>query len=248
MKNHKIVVAYDGFDFHGWQRQPDRETIQGAIENTLAGIAGKRVPIIGSGRTDAGVHAAGQVVSFNADLTLDIATLLRALNAGLPWSIRILSVHEVPLEFQARKSALSKVYQYRIFNQSNISPFLLRYTLFHPFPLDVEAMKEAALLFQRQADFSAFSSNKHLNPLRWIKRSRVRQKGNEIIYTVEADGFLRYMVRTMAGALLEIGKGKLRSEMIEELFQKKKRSLKIPTAPAHGLCLLKVNYPPEFCP
>lgn len=248
MKNYKIVISYDGFDFHGWQRQPDKKTIQGEIEKALAEITGKKVPIIGSGRTDAGVHAAGQVACFKADLTLDKATLLRALNACLPWSIRILSIDEVPFEFHARKSTLSKVYCYRIFNQNNISPFLLRYTLFYPYSLKVEAMKEAAILFQRKADFSAFSSNKHLNPIRNVKRSRIMQKGSEIIYTVEADGFLRYMARTMVGALLEIGKGKIQPNLIEELFHKKKRSVKIPTVPAHGLCLVKVNYPQEFCP
>ncbi len=242
MQNYKCTLSYDGTDFHGWQRQPDKRTVQGILEECLAKLAQNKIHVAGAGRTDAGVHAQGQVASFKARLGLDDEELFRALNAILPQDIRVVSLTKIDADFHARKSARSKVYQYRICNSPLISPFLIRYVLHWPSPLNISLMKEAASLFIREADFTAFSSNRLLDPVRKVSRSEINQKGNEIIYTVEASGFLRYMVRTMVGTLLEIGKGKMPPQQIDEIFRKKKRSLASPTAPAKGLCLIRVDY------
>jgi tRNA pseudouridine38-40 synthase len=238
----RLTLAYDGTDFCGWQRQPRTRTVQGEVERALLKLSGRRISIVGAGRTDAGVHASGQVASFRADLKLGDAELLRALNALLPGDVRVNSVRTVPAGFQARKSARSKVYRYRIYNGPRVSPFLFRYALHWPGPLDIAGMSEAALLFRRRADFTPFSSNRLLRPVRRVVRSELKKKGAEITYTIEADGFLRYMVRTIVGTLLEVGRGKLEPRAIEDLFAEKKRSLSSPTAPAKGLCLVKVVY------
>ncbi len=242
MKNYKLILSYDGTDFHGWQRQPKKRTVQGTLEDSLAQITQKKINITGAGRTDAGVHAQAQVANFKASLSLEDDELFRALNSLLPRDVRVTSLERTDLDFHARKMAKSKIYQYRIVNSTNISPFIMRYVLHWPSPLKVQRMREAAPLFIREADFTSFSSNRLLDPVRKVTRSELHKKGNEIIYTVEANGFLRYMVRTMAGTLLEVGKGKLLPEQIEALFRKKERSLASPTAPAKGLCLIKVNY------
>ncbi len=242
MKNYKLILSYDGTDFHGWQRQPKKRTVQGTLEDSLTQITQKKINITGAGRTDAGVHAQAQVANFKASLSLEDDELFRALNSLLPQDVRVTSLKRTDLDFHARKMAKSKIYQYRIVNSTNISPFIMRYVLHWPSPLKVQRMREAAPLFIREADFTSFSSNRLLDPVRKVTRSELHKKGNEIIYTVEANGFLRYMVRTMAGTLLEVGKGKLLPEQMEALFRKKERSLASPTAPAKGLCLIKVNY------
>jgi len=242
MINYKIVIAYDGTDFCGWQRQPDSRTVQGEIEAALARIAGKRIAVTGAGRTDAGVHARGQAANFRADFRMDRRELERALNAILPDEIRIVSLRRVSDEFHARKAARSKIYQYRIRNAPVVSPFDFRYVLHWPGPLDADSMAWAAGLFVREADFSAFSSNRLLLPVRRIVRSEVRRRGREIVYTVEANGFLRYMVRTIIGTLLEVGRGRMEPLQVEEIFRLNERRLAGPTAPAKGLCLVKVKY------
>jgi tRNA pseudouridine38-40 synthase len=242
MRVTKLVLSYDGTDFHGWQRQPDGRTVQGVLEDALARLGGMRIPVTGAGRTDAGVHAEGQAASFQAELPLRKDGLRRALNALLPDDVRVISAAPAPGGFDARKSARSKVYRYRIFNGPRISPFLFRYALHWTGPLDFERMAEAAGMFERKADFTAFSSNRLLHPVRRVSRSRLRKKGSEIIYTIEADGFLRYMVRTIVGTILEAGRGRLEPRAIEGLFAGKKRTLNSPTAPAKGLCLVKVIY------
>jgi tRNA pseudouridine38-40 synthase len=242
MKNYKLILSYDGTDFHGWQRQPRKRTVQGTLEDSLTQITQKKINITGAGRTDAGVHAQAQVANFKASLSMEEDVLFRALNSVLPQDVRVISLERTDLDFHARKMAKSKIYQYRIVNSTNISPFIMRYVLHWPSALKVQPMREAAPLFIREADFTSFSSNRLLDPVRKVTRSELHKKRNEIIYTVEANGFLRYMVRTMAGTLLEVGKGKLLPEQIEALFRKKERSLASPTAPAKGLCLIKVNY------
>jgi len=238
----RLTVGYDGTDFCGWQRQPGDRTVQGDVEDALAKLAGKRVSVVGAGRTDAGVHAQGQVASFRSELRLEDDELRRALNALLPEDVRVSSVRTAPAGFDARKSARSKVYRYRIYNASQVSPFLFRYVLHWPGRLDFERMAEAARLFKRRADFTAFSSNRLLHPVRLVLRSELKKKGREITYTIEADGFLRYMVRTIVGTLLEVGRGKIEPREVEDLFARRKRSLASPTAPAKGLCLVKVIY------
>lgn len=242
MQNYKITLSYDGTEFHGWQRQPDKKTIQGTLEDTLAKITQKKINVTGAGRTDAGVHARAQVANFKANLRMDDDELLRALNSLLPQDIRISSLVKTAPDFHARIMARSKIYQYRILHSPKISPFIVRYVLHWPSALNVNLMRRAAPLFIREADFTVFSSNRLLDPIRTVTRSEIKKTGDEIIYTVEANGFLRYMVRAIVGTLLEAGKGKLSPEQIEDLFRKNKRSLASPTAPAKGLCLIKVNY------
>jgi len=242
MQNYKIIVAYDGTDFKGWQRQPDEPTIQGALEDAIFMITRKKVVVHGAGRTDAGVHALGQVASFRVAARLRDEELFRALNAVLPWDIRILTLDKAAAVFHARKSAKSKIYQYRIIRAPRISPFDFRYSLHWPYPLNLRAMRGAAPLFVRRADFTAFSSNRERNPVRFVRRSEVRKKGDELVYTIEAEGFLRYMVRTIVGTLLEVGRRRIAPEEVEEIFRRKDRRLAGPTAPAKGLCLVRVDY------
>jgi len=242
VKNFKITVCYDGTDYHGWQIQPRKKTIQGVIEDALYLFKSKKIKLIGAGRTDAGVHAAAQVAHFKADLHYSENELLRALNGNLPSDIRIIKVETTNEDFHARKQARSKIYQYRICNTPEITPFETRYTLFHPAPLDIRKMQEAASLFIRKDDFTSFSSNRLRHPIKNVTRSEIKKQGKMILYTVEADGFLIYMARTMAGALLAAGRGKISLDRIDQLFKEKKRSPLTPTAPARGLCLLKVSY------
>lgn len=242
------MVSYDGTDYHGWQRQPGKRTIQGEIEKALTSLSGEKIPLVGAGRTDSGVHAYGQTAHFKSQISLHPKEMIRALNSRLPFDIRVTEIQRMNPEFHARKSALSKVYSYRIFNSPYITPFVVRYVYHWRTPLQIQAMKKASQMFVRKADFSPFSSNQRLYPVRRVLRSVIRKKGPEIIYTVEAEGFLRYMVRTMVGTLLEIGKGKISPDIIEEIFRSKNRSPNSPTAPAHGLCLMRINYPPQIFP
>jgi tRNA pseudouridine38-40 synthase len=242
MQSYKIVLAYDGTDFRGWQRQPEERTVQGALEDAVYKITRKRVAVHGAGRTDAGVHARGQVAHFGVATRLRDEDLFRALNAVLAWDIRILGLERAAPGFHARKSAKAKVYEYRIVHAPQVGPFDFRYALHWPYPLNLRAMRAAAPLFVRKADFTAFSSNRERGPVRTIRRSEIRKSGDEVIYTVEANGFLRYMVRTIVGTLLEVGRRKFTPDDVEEIFRRKDRTLAGPTAPAKGLCLVRVDY------
>jgi tRNA pseudouridine38-40 synthase len=242
MRNYLIVLSYDGMDYHGWQRQPEKRTIQGMLEEAVGRLAGADAKIIGAGRTDAGVHAMGQAASFKAALKLTDGELLKALNAILPDDIRIGELRRVPASFHALRDAKGKVYRYRICLARQISPFDLRYALHWPYPLNVGRMRRAAGAFVREADFSVFSSNRERYPIRKVVRSELRRRGDELIYTIEAGGFLRYMVRAIVGTLLEVGRGRLAPEAIDGLFEGKTRTLASPTAPARGLCLERVIY------
>lgn len=244
MPTYKLVISYDGTDFHGWQRQKEARTVQGVIEGALEQITGQKISLTGAGRTDAGVHARGQVAHFRANLSLERKDLWRALNAVLPWDVRVVSLREVPDYFHARRSAFSKIYEYRLVNSNHISPFLFRYVLPWPYPLDFEKMSKAAQLFVREADFSAFSADPTRNPVRRIYHSELRKRGSLIIYRVEADGFLRYMVRSIVGTLLEVGRGRLNLEEIENFFEPHHPQAG-PVAPAKGLCLVRVLYEPR---
>jgi tRNA pseudouridine38-40 synthase len=246
--SYKLRLSYDGTNYHGWQRQPDRRTVQGALEDAIFKVTRQRVSVSGAGRTDSGVHALEQVAGFRLIPTMGNREFFKALNAVLPRDIRINSLSKAPAGFHPRRSARSKVYEYRILNAPRVDPFRLRYVLHWPHRLDLRAMRKAAALFEREADFSAFSSNRELHPVRTVLRSRLLRRGDEIVYTIKADGFLRYMVRTIVGTLLEVGRGKIPPEKVEELFREKGRTLHSPTAPAQGLCLMKVSYGPRTRP
>ncbi len=244
MKNYKIVLGYDGTDFRGWQRQPDGRTVQGVLEEALRKITGKRTVVHGAGRTDAGVHALGQTAGFRGAFRLSDEVLLRALNAVLPEDVRVFSLVEAPPDFHARKSARSKLYRYRIDCSPQPSPLDRRFVLHWPYPLKTGRMRRAARLFARTADFTALSSNRDRSPIRTVTRSELRRSGTELVYTIEAAGFLRYMVRTIVGTLLEVGRGRIAPEQVEEIFRLKDRSLAGPTAPAKGLTLVRIDYGP----
>jgi tRNA pseudouridine38-40 synthase len=242
MKNYKLVLGYDGTDFRGWQRQPEGRTVQGSLEEAVRRITGKKVVVHGAGRTDAGVHALGQVAGFRGAFKLSDEVLLRALNAVLPEDVRIFSLEEAPPGFHARKSARSKIYRYRISLAPQASPLDRRFVLHWPYPLQVGRMREAARLFVRKADFTAFSSNRDRFPVRTVTRSELRRSGDELVYTIESAGFLRYMVRTIVGTLLEVGRGRLAPAAIEDVFRRKDRSLAGATAAAKGLTLVRIDY------
>lgn len=242
MTNYKIVLCYDGTDYFGWQRQPRMKTIQGTLEDALARLAGAAVDVAGAGRTDAGVHALGQTASFKADFKLGDPELFKALNANLPPDIRILALERVPAGFHARRDARGKIYEYRIVTAKAISPFDIRYALHWPYPLNLPNMRKTAAAFVREGDFSGFSSNRELHPVRKVLRAELHKRGSELRFTIEASGFLRYMVRTIVGTLLEAGRGRIGPADVEAVFRTKARTLANPTAPAKGLCLLKVLY------
>lgn len=242
MKNYRLVVAYDGTAFNGWQRQPGGRTVQGALEEAVRRITGKKTVVHGAGRTDAGVHALGQVASFKGAFKLTDKVLERALNAVLPADVRVLSLAKAPDGFHARKSARAKIYRYRIAHTPQPNPLDRNFVLHWPYPLRLGRMRRAARLFVRTADFTAFSSNRDRFPVRTVTRSELRRHGGEIVYTIEAAGFLRYMVRTIVGTLLEVGRGRLEPEGIEEIFRRRDRSLAGPTAAAKGLTLVRVDY------
>jgi len=187
--NFKLIISYDGTAYHGWQRQPGKVTIQGLIEDALRRLTGRSISLQAAGRTDAGVHALGQVANFRAACQLTEADLLRALNALLPPEIRITSVCQMAQDFQARKSARSKVYRYRINTSPVLSPFDYRYVFHYPYPLNKEAMIRAARLFEREDDFTAFSSGYYQYPVRQVYHSVLEEAGQELIFRLKLTAF-----------------------------------------------------------
>ncbi len=250
MRNIKMTVAYDGSDFSGWQIQPGKPTIQGALADIARKLTQEKVFIQGAGRTDAGVHALGQTINFKTNSALLPLEFQRAFNALLPASIRVLGAEEVERDFHARWSALAKTYRYRIARERIISPFEWRYVLHYPYPLDEDAMLQAARLFEGQHDFASFAASTgsgeedaDRTTLREVYSAELVRQGGELIFTVRGKSFLRYMVRKMAGTLLEVGRGKLSPPFIRELYELKDRSRSGPTVPPQGLCLVSVEYP-----
>ena len=218
MRHFKLTIAYDGTDFHGWQIQANKPTVQGEIVAVLRRVTQENVQLPGAGRTDAGVHALGQVASFRTQSALSPAEFQRALNALLPPAIRIVAAEETGPDFSARWSARGKVYRYRLYRGKVVPPMLWRYVLHYPFPLDEDAMKEAAAKFVGVHDFSSFAAStgsedddKERNMEREIYSAELRrtEDGEELWFTVHGRSFLRYMVRKMVGTLLEVGRGKL---------------------------------------
>ncbi len=250
MRNLKVVLTYDGTDFCGWQVQPDFASIQGVLSSAIGRVTGENVLPQGSGRTDAGVHALAQVVSFSTESPIPPENLRKALNDVLPDSIRVLHVTEESADFHARKSARAKTYRYRIYRGATCSPFLARYVWHYPYPLDGDAMKQAAVLVVGEHDFTSFAA---VNPerlredgsvsnVRRIFDSTWEQQGEELIYAVRGNGFLHHMVRNLVGTFLLIGKGTLQPEDMRRILQARNRSAAAATAPASGLYLVSVEY------
>jgi tRNA pseudouridine38-40 synthase len=255
MRNIKLVLAYDGTDFCGWQVQPDAPSIQGTLASAIGRITGEKVLPQGSGRTDAGVHALGQIASFQTESVIPAANLVIALNDILPASIRILKATEAARDFHPRKSARVKTYRYRIHRESICPPFLAKYVWHYPYPLNLIAMSEAAPLIEGEHDFTSFAavdperSNqnddnqpKKQTNIRTIFSSRWREEAGEFIYEVRGNGFLHHMVRNLVGTFLLVGKGTLKPLNMTRILQAKNRSAAGATAPANGLYLVNVEY------
>jgi tRNA pseudouridine38-40 synthase len=236
----RITVAYDGTDFHGWQVQPELPTIQGALEAIVSEIEGKPVHVAGSGRTDTGVHALGQVAAFTLDNPIPPDNLRRAINRMLPSAIRVLDAAEAPMEFHPRFDAIAKTYRYTLFRGETCSPFEWRYVHHHPYPLKEDRMMEAARLFEGEHDFAAFAA---ADPPHQAPRSKVRtvfssvleRRGQSLVYTVRGSGFLKHMVRNLVATLIEVGRGNLASDV----FPYRSGA----TSPAKGLTMVSVEYP-----
>ena len=244
MRRFKLILEYEGTAYHGWQVQPGLPTIQGLLQDALARIVGAPVSVTGAGRTDAGVHALAQVASFRADTRLDLPTLRRALNASLPRDIVVRHAEEVPPEFDARRSARSKIYRYSILCRDHPSAFLGRHSLYVPHPLEFAAMARAAELVVGTHDFSAFRAGTctAATPVRTVLRAAWRQDGDLWHFEITANAFLQHMVRILVGTLLEVGRGKRPPSHVAEVLVTKDRRRAGKTAPPHGLCLVEVHY------
>jgi tRNA pseudouridine38-40 synthase len=254
VRNIRLTIAYDGTDFHGWQRQPKAPTIQSCLEAAIESIVGSPVKVVASGRTDAGVHAAKQVANFKTSSPIPCPNLVRAVNNMLPPTVRVKEAREAPEEFHARYAVRSKTYCYRILHSQVCSPFLARFVYHYPYPLDRRRMAEAACLIEGRHDFASFAgscgTNEDAPPksspstVREILTSRIlwRAQTSIVVYEVCGEGFLQYMVRNIVGTLIEVGRGKLEPNDMARILEAHDRALAGPTAPAQGLCLMKVEY------
>ena len=241
---YRLLVQYDGRPFCGWQRQPNGLSVQECIERALATITCVECQVQGAGRTDAGVHALGQVASFTLKTRLATAELRRALNAVLPVEIRIASVRRAPDGFHARKHAVQKAYRYLIVGGRERSPFIPFYATWLPRKLDEARMREAAALLVGRHDFSSFraAGSSVKTSVRDLRSLEVKRGGGSISIIATADGFLRHMVRNIAGTLIDVGVGRLQPADVGKILRGKERSEAGPTAPAEGLTLLRVDY------
>lgn len=250
MRHLKLVLAYDGTDFSGWQVQPNAATIQGTLASAIGRISGEKVLPQGSGRTDAGVHALAQVATFATESPMPVENWVKALNDLLPASIRVLEASQVDAEFHARKSARGKTYRYRIYREPICPPSLARYVWHYPFPLDEDAMERAARLVVGEHDFTSFaavdpergSEDEPVSNVRHIFDSQWRRQEGELVYTVRGSGFLHHMVRNLIGTFILVGKGTLQASDITPILQARNRSAAGATAPACGLYLVEVEY------
>jgi tRNA pseudouridine38-40 synthase len=248
--NYRLTIQYDGTDFHGWQIQEGRRTVQGELTRALSLIEGGGVALHGAGRTDAGVHAEGQVASVKMRREFEAERLRAAVNGNVAADLRVIEVGRAPEEFHARYSARGKTYRYRVFNERVASPFWSRYALHEARALDREAMREAAPLFVGEHDWTAFSAAqtdvktraRRVTRLEITERQSSRGRGRLVEFTVSADGFLRYMVRSIAGALLAVGRGEADAAAVLRAIETGQRPHVFNTAPAHGLTLVEVHY------
>jgi tRNA pseudouridine38-40 synthase len=245
MRTIKLTIEYDGTNYQGWQVQPKVPTIQGMIEEKLALLTGETIPLIGSGRTDAGVHALGQIAHFKTKSKMDIRSIQRALNSLLPHDIVIQRAEEVEEDFHARKHSQSKVYEYQILNRNLRSVFHRGHAWHIPQELDLKEMKKATQELMGEHDFSSFRSvgSPTRTAVRRVIRAEWRKSPDGLLrFEIEANGFLKQMVRAIIGTLVEVGKGKISSEEFQRILDSKDRKRAGPTAPAHGLFLKEVKY------
>lgn len=244
MKNILLTIEYDGKDFNGWQKQPNKLNIQGEIERAIEEITGEKVDLIASGRTDAGVHALAQMANFKTNSKLPVEKYPIALNTKLKKSIRIQKAEEVEENFHSRYHCKQKTYRYIINNSGQGSSIYRNLEYFIPNKLDVEKMQEAVKYFEGEHDFKAFkaSGTSSKSSVRTIYKAKVEKQGERIIIELTGNGFLYNMVRIIAGTLVEVGLGKIEAEKIPDIIQSQKRENAGKTLPPNGLYLLQVEY------
>jgi tRNA pseudouridine38-40 synthase len=250
MRNLKLILSYDGSDFAGWQVQPDAPTVQGTLASAIGRITGEKVLPQASGRTDAGVHALAQVVTFVTESSVPTENFVKALNDILPASVRGLEIEEAAPDFHARHSARAKTYRYRILRAAICPPFLARYVWHYPYPLDESAMARAARLIEGEHDFTSFAAvdpersreGVPVSNARRISSSCWERRDDEFLYTVKGSGFLHHMVRNLVGTFILVGKGTLKPADVTRILEAQNRSAAGATAPARGLYLVNVEY------
>ena len=241
----KLTIEYDGTRYLGWQVQPEGSTLQGVLEEKLCSLTGEKIDLLGSGRTDAGVHALGQVAHFETKSQLDAQTIQRALNSLLPSDIVIQKVEEVNEGFHARKQSKSKTYEYRILNRNIRSAFHWGYAWHIPQRLNIREMNKATRSLMGEHDFSSFQSvgSPKKTAVRKVTRAEWKRSRDSLLrFEIEANGFLKQMVRAIVGTLVEVGKRKITLEQFQEILDSRDRKKAGPTAPAHGLFLKEVKY------
>ena len=244
MRNIKLTIEYDGKDFNGWQKQPNKLNIQGEIERAIYNITKEEVDLIGSGRTDAGVHAWNQIANFKTNSNISIEKMAIAINSQLKNSIVVKKAEEVDERFHSRYNAKRKTYRY-VINNTEYGSAIYRNLEYHfPIKLNVEKMQEAVKYFEGEHDFKAFKSSgtSGKNSVRTIYKAEVKTDGERILIELTGNGFLYNMVRIISGTLLDVGLGKIEPREIEDIINSKDRTRAGKTLPAHGLYLVKVNY------
>lgn len=241
---YKLILEYDGTNYHGWQLQSNATTLQGTLEAVLCRLFNEPIRVRAAGRTDAGVHALGQVVSFRTSQARDLPTLQRGMNALLPSDMAVKHFEVTTQTFNPRRDAKSRVYRYQMWNQPSRSAIWARYSWHVPIALNIECMDKAAAVLVGHHDFSSFQgadSVEH-NPLRTVLRSTLHQEGEFVVYDVEAVSFLRHMVRNIVGTLFDVGRGVLSVEEFAQIFAARDRTSAGQNAPPQGLFLVKVKY------
>lgn len=247
MRNIKLSIRYDGTRYGGWQSQSNSNTIQDEIVRALKKITGEKVNLIGSGRTDAGVHAMGQVANFKTRSRIPLDRLQMALNSHLPKDIVVWRVENAVAKFDSQKNAKSKLYRYTISNGNFVDPFIRHFAAKYFYRLNIDSMKKAAGYLLGRHNLKSFTAKDggydgNKDYVRRIKKIKIEKSGNLVYIDIEADGFLYNMARNIVGTLIEAGRGKIKTGAMRDILSKKDRAFCGPTAPAKGLCLMKVRY------
>ncbi len=244
MRNIKVILEYDGSSYYGWQRQPQHPTVQELVENSLHKLFKERIKLSVAGRTDTGVHAKGQVISFVTCSSIRVPAIKPALNSCLPPDIQVKKVQEISLNFHAQKSALSRLYRYIIYNHPFPNPFYRNFSWHIPFSLEIGNMREASRYLIGRHDFSSFlaQGSPVYSPVRKIEKLVFFVKGRFIVIYIRADSFLYRMVRNIIGTLVQVGSGRISPPEVKEILDAKDRTAAGPTAPPQGLYLVRITY------
>ena len=244
-KNYKLKISYDGTRYYGWEHQPDRETIQGKLENVLSIMCDNTpIDVIGAGRTDAGVHARAMIANVHMDTPMKCEEILTYMNRYLPDDIAVMDVREAAERFHARYKAVGKTYCYTCFDGPVKPVFNRKYYTPVDEELDVKKMQQAATFLEGEHDYKSFCGNSRMkkSTVRIVDRIEVRRSKGYVYFTFHGTGFLQNMVRILVGTLIEVGQGKMEPEQVADILEAKNRQAAGPTAPAKGLCLMKVDY------